>query len=58
MQPHIFLDKVAYERAGQMIAKADALFRQRKQKVATLCGTLRLLSSIYPVVKDGKFRIC
>ena len=35
MQPHIFLDEVAYERAGQdeeIIAKADALFRQRKQK--------------------------
>ena len=35
MQPHKFLDEIAYDNAGQdedLIGKADALFKQRLQK--------------------------
>ena len=35
MQPHKFLDKIAFENAGQdeeLIGKADALYKQRMRK--------------------------
>ena len=54
MQPHKFLDEIAYDNAGQdeeLIGKADALYKQCLQKSRTLFGTLRLLLLINKVVK-------
>ena len=54
MQSHKFLDEIGYKNTGQddeLIGKADALYKQRLQKVGTLCGTLRLLLSISKAVK-------
>ena len=58
MQPHKFLDEIAYENAGQdeeQIGKADARFKKRQQKSCYIVWDIETFALNQQSGKDGKF---